>query len=86
MNILEKRDYHKEQYKELDMLIETVDVYLSSYDTDGKSVDDMMNDFFHVFGKYDITNKDFVHIAKSLGYEYRRICVNDVRYYTLVRE
>ena len=67
-------------YEELHMLPDTVDIYLSSYDTEGKSVDDMMNEFFHVFGKYDINNQDFVCIAKLLGYEHKGyvLKVNDI--------
>ena len=86
MNILEKYNFYKQQYEELDVMFDVIDSYLSGYDIENKSVDEMMNEFFHVFGEYDITNKDFVCVAKSLGYEHRQVSVDGKRYYTLMKE
>ena len=85
MNILEKYNFYKQQYEELDLLFDDVDSYLSSYDIEDKSVDEMIKEFLYVFGNYDITNKDFVCIAKSLGYEHSQVSVNGKRFYTLVK-
>ena len=85
MNIIEKIEYHKKMYEELCTLPDSVDLYLSSYDIDNKSVEEMMQEFFHVFGKYKITNKDFVYVAKVLGYTHIRTCVEGKRFYTLTR-
>ena len=86
MNILEKYNFYKQQYEELDLMFDVVDSYLSGYDIEDKSVDEMIEEFFYVFGKYNITNKDFICIAKSLGYDHRQVSVNGKRFYTLVKE
>ena len=85
MNILEKYKFYKEQYDELSIVFDDIDSYLSGYDIEDKSVDDMMKEFFYVFGDCSITNKDFVCVAKSLGYEHKQISVNGERFYTLIK-
>lgn len=85
MNILEKIEKIRTQYEELHTLPDCIETYLAGYDIDNKSVDEMLKEFFHVFGKYDITNKDFICIAESLGYVHTRTCVEGKRFYTLVK-
>ena len=86
MNIFEKIEFYKRQYEELHVLPDMIDSYLSGYDIEDKSVNEMIKEFLYVFGNYDITNKDFICIAKSLGYEHSQVCVNGKRFYTLVKE
>ena len=95
MNIFEKRDYykelydnreyHKEQYDYMCAMIESVDLYFDSYDTEGKSVDEMMEEFFYVYGEYDITKRDFIFIAKHFGYMHKQVCFEGKRFFTLVK-
>ena len=85
MNIFEKIEFYKKQYEELHVVPDMIDSYLSGYDIEDKSVDDMMKEFFHVFGDCSITNKDFVCVAKSLGYEHKQVSVNGERFYTLIK-
>lgn len=85
MNILERAKFYKEQYEELKTFFDDVDTYLTGYDTEGLSVDAMMKEFFHVFGKYNISKRDFIHVAESLGYEHKQMYSNGRRYYTLVK-
>lgn len=86
MNIIEKIEFYKKQYEELCTLPDFIDMYLSGYDIYNKSVDEMMKEFFHVFGEYKITNKDFIYVAKTLGYAHMQVCVEGKRFYTLVKE
>lgn len=85
MNIFERIEFYKNQYEELQVVPDMIESYLSGYDIEGKSVDEMFDEFIYVFGDYDITKRDFMHIAKSLGYEHKRASVNDERFYTLIK-
>ena len=85
MNIIEKYNFYKEQYEELSVMIDVIDSYLSGYDIENKSVEEMIKEFFYVFGEYNITNKDFICIAKSLGYEHKQVSVEGERFYTLMK-
>lgn len=86
MNIFEKIEFYKKQFEELHVLPDMIESYLSGYDIECKSVDEMIEEFFYVFGEYDITKRDFIHVAKSLGYEYMQVYRHNKRFYTLVKE
>ena len=88
MNIFERIDKLRvcaEEYEELYMFPESAEAYFESYDVDNKSIDDMMKEFFYVYGAFAVTNKDFVCVAESLGYKRKQTCVDGRRFYTLVK-
>lgn len=85
MNIFEKIEFYKKQYEELHVVPDMIDSYLSGYDIEGKSVDEMFEEFLYVFGDYDITKRDFIHVAKTLGYEYMQVYKYQKRFYTLIK-
>ena len=85
MNIFEKIEFYKKQYEELHVVPDMIDSYLSGYDIEGKSVDEMFEEFIYVFGDYDINKRDFIHVAKTLGYEYMQVYKYQKRFYTLIK-
>ena len=85
MNIFEKIKFYKEQYEELHVVPDMIESYLSGYDIEDKSVDEMFEEFIYVYGDYDINKRDFIHVAKSLGYMYLQVCRDSKRFYTLVK-
>lgn len=86
MNIFERIEFYKKQYDELHVVPDMIDSYLTGYDIEDKSIDEMFDEFFYVFGAYDITKRDFIHIARSLGYEYLQVYKYNKRFYTLIKE
>lgn len=86
MNILDRIEFYKRQYEELSVLPDLIESYLSGYEIEDKSVDEMIEEFFYVFGECDITKRDFIFVAKSLGYEYMQVYRHNRRFYTLIRE
>ena len=82
MNIFEKKAFHQQKHDELELLIDHVELYLSAYDIEGMSIEEMMNEFSQLYAE-EVSKKDFVCIAKSLGFRHTQRVIDGERRYIL---